>query len=122
MGSRAWRSALEKRLHRGLDITQRMVAAQHPPVDEESWRRVDAELFVGALAHRFNPFKEIAVVSEAGIEALLGKTFLLGDRQQRLDRVLHQPITLLAEQGFDERKISILAGAARQHESGRRQR
>src|SRR5512147_1703998 len=89
------------------------------PIDEKGRRRLYLELLDGPLADAFDAIERL-LIREASIERLLREARLLGDGEQRRDRLFHGPLPLLPEQRVDQGKIFVLvvlAGATREHES-----
>src|SRR5262245_22321092 len=94
-------SALQIRLDQLVELLDRHGAALDLAVDEEGRGGVHAELLRPAVAHRVDAVEHL-LVGEAGLETLLGEAVLLGDPEQRLERLLHHPVLLLGEQRVDQ--------------------
>src|SRR5262249_15945215 len=92
-------------------------AAKYLAIDEKGRGGIDVELLRGARALFHDALLQL-VIRKALIEGLLSKAGLLGDREHWLQRLLHHPVLLLREESVDQRKIFLLAGAAREHRSG----
>src|SRR6202158_908048 len=96
----------------------RQIADQPFAIDEKGRRGIDQKLVHGVVAHRLDVVEHL-LIRQAAVEGFLGEAELLGDRLERLDRLLHGPVGLLGKQRFDNRLVFVLAGAARQHEARR---
>src|SRR5262249_15741417 len=114
-------STLEIRGDLLVQFLDREGAAENLAIDEEGRRGVHIELRCRPRAG-FLDAGEHLLIRQAFVEALLGEAGLLGDGEHRLQRLLHHPVLLLREEGLDQRKIFVLAGAARQHGGGGGQR
>src|SRR5438034_1313102 len=96
-------------------------AAECLAIDEKRRRGIDVELLRRARALLLEIAEQL-LIREALVEALLGESGLLGDGEHGLQRFLHHPVLLLREEGLDQREEFVLAGAARQHGGGGRER
>src|SRR5262245_59866513 len=96
-------------------------AAKDLAIDEKGRCGIDVELLRGTRALSHKALLQL-VIRKALIERLLREARLLGDREHRLQRFLHHPILLLCEERVDQRKIFVLAGAAREHRGGKSER
>src|SRR5262245_40791457 len=114
-------SALEIGLEFLLEALDRQGARHLLAVDENRRRRVDAELGGGPLARLFDVVEQL-LIRQALLKSLLGEARLLGDLLERRQRLLDRPALLLAEQGLDHGEVFSVAGAARQHRAGGRER
>ena len=79
-----------------VQFLRRQGAAEDLAVDEEGRRGVDVE-FIRRPVARFLDALEHPLILQAFVERLLGKPGLFGDRQQRLQRLLHHPVRLLCK-------------------------
>src|SRR6266566_8570855 len=114
-------SALEIRSDLLVQLLGREGAAKCLSIDEKGRCGIDVELLRSARALFHDALLHL-VIRKALIEGLLGEAGLLGDREHRLQRLLHHPILLLREEGVDQREIFVLAGAAREHRGGEGER
>src|SRR5262245_30764160 len=96
-------------------------AAKHLAVDEEGGGGIDAEFLRRARLCLLEGVEHL-LIREAFVERLLGEAGLLGDGKHGLERLLHHPILLLRKEGFDQREKFVVAGTARQHGGGGRER
>src|SRR6516165_711545 len=96
-------------------------AAEHLAVDEKGGGGIDVE-FVRRARLGLLEGVEHLLIREAFVKRLLGEAGLLGDGKHGLERLLHHPILLLRKEGFDQREKFVVAGAARQHGGGGRER
>src|SRR5215472_1756146 len=102
-------------------LVDRLIADQLLAIDEKSWRRIDAELLGGVIADDLEALEEL-LIRQTVVEFGLAYAELLGDLLQRRQGLLDDPFGLLGEQGLHDGHVSVLAAAARQHESRGRER
>src|SRR5712692_9983982 len=114
-------STLEIGRHLLVQLLDREGAPDDLTVDEEGRGGLDAELLRRPLPCLLDAVEHL-LIRQALVEALLGEAGLLGDPQQRLQRLLGHPLLLLGKERLDQREKFVLAGATRQHGAGGGQR
>src|SRR6516162_10742046 len=96
-------------------------AAEHLAINEKGRRGIDVEFLRRARLCLLEGVEHL-LIREAFVERLLGEAGLFGDGKHGLERLLHHPILLLRKERFDQREKFLVAGTARQHGGGRRER
>ena len=91
------------------------------PIDEERRRPIDAEIFARATGDPCDTV-EHPLICERFRKALFGESSLLGNTQKFDRRVgCEGPVSLSAELGIDEIKVSFVTGASCERRGGQGQ-
>src|SRR6202040_2266771 len=116
------RLSFQQRVEQFCECIRRHLAFLLLAVDEEGRRGGDTEFFRRAVMHPVDLVPEV-IIPEASVEGLLAHPGLLEESGQGFEGLVRKgPVLLLGEQEIDDCISLVVAGAACQHETGRRQR
>ena len=124
-----WRGASKAPRHgavsaaeRRVECLKRLLSSELRTVDEESRRRVDAELAGRTVLHPVHSVQYL-LIRQACLERLLCEAGLAHEIAERGRGVLHEgPLALVVEEEVDNRELTVGGRAAGDHDGGGGQR